>query len=366
MHGTLKTTRFIAALFVLATVACHSTDDGGRSSDRDAEDAVSVDRSVALDPDVSTNQDAARDPVPDLVPDAALDSTVDRAESDPDVPPEPDTIDDTAPIDVGELSVCDRWNTDRAFRSEGSWSGSVAGCDPGTVSDEGLDNALRQVNLYRWLADLPPVEYAAEFNARAQACALLMDANDAITHSPPSSWTCYNETAAQAAGASSISMAPGVQSVDHYMVDRGNPTTLGHRRWILSDWLNSLGLGSTNQASCMYFDSVFGGAGGWTAWPPPGEFPLQAGADPWATIDDTGWSIQSDNISFTSAEVTIEADGADLPVTVASLLQNYGSGSAISIIPDGWQMRADTTYSVSVTGLSVDIEYDVSVVDCSR
>jgi len=348
-------------LFLL--FACHSTEDGGATNDRDAADTELLDRAAEPDPDMIVDRDRSND--------AAIDTAIDVTQDDPDAEPEvlddPDIAVETTPIDVAEeVGVCERWNADRGSRSEGSWSGSAAECDPGTVSDEGLDNALRQVNLYRWLADLPPVSHASEFNERAQSCALLMHANNSLSHNPPDTWTCYNETAAQAAGASSLSMAPGVVSVDHYMVDRGNPTTLGHRRWILSDWLAALGLGSTSRASCMYFDSVFGGSGGWTAWPAPGVFPIQAASDEWATLDDTGWSIQSDNIDLGSAEVTIETEGTELSVTVETLLQNYGSSSAISIIPNGWRMQADTTYSVTVSGLSTEIAYQVSVVDCSR
>ena len=33
--------------------------------------------------------------------------------------------------------------------------------------------------------------------------------------------------------------------------------------------------------------------------------------------------------------------------------------------PDGWPTEAGRTYSVSVTGIPMEINYDVSVVDCA-
>jgi hypothetical protein len=94
----------------------------------------------------------------------------------------------------------------------------------------------------------------------------------------------------------------------------------------------------------------------WTAWPPPGAFPLEATQDNWnRTIDDTGWSIQSDSIDLSSASVTIKLDGNPLPVSVTTLMSGYGSDDAISIIPQGWEIAAGNTYEVSVSGIETPL-----------
>jgi hypothetical protein len=54
----------------------------------------------------------------------------------------------------------------------------------------------------------------------------------------------------------------------------------------------------------------------------------------------------------------------DLPVSVTQLGSGYGSTYAISMIPMGWKTAAGTTYSVKVTGASMPIAYEVSIVDC--
>ncbi len=193
----------------------------------------------------------------------------------------------------------------------------------------------------------------------------MMDANNQLSHSPPQSWTCYTSDGAQAAGNSNIATTRGVAAVDLYMVDPGNPGTMGHRRWILSNGLGPIGLGSTTSYSCMW---VIGGSGGgnnpWTAWPPPGPFPIGAVSPSWSSIDDTGWTVQSDSISLNGAQVTITDGGNNRPVTVSNLAGGYGSSSAISMIPQGWNTTVGHTYDVSITGISSPISYQVEVVAC--
>ncbi len=277
-----------------------------------------------------------------------------------------DDDDDTGTPDHQEL--CDRWNGDRASLSEGSWSGSVGACNAGDISDEGRENALRIVNLYRWLANLPEVDHDASRNAMTQDCALMMHANGALSHNPPESWTCYTGDGASAAGNSNIATGPGVMAVDMYMADWGNETTMGHRRWILSNGLGPIGLGSTDGYSCMW---VLGGSGSgsnqWTAFPPEGPVPWQMMDCSYESTDSTGWTVQSDGISLGGAQVSITTDDdGELPVDVVDLAGGYGSTSAINILPQGWTSQPGVTYHVAVTGISPTIEYDVEMVDCSQ
>jgi len=262
-------------------------------------------------------------------------------------------------------SVCDRWLADRADLSEGSWSGAVSGCDPGDTAPPGRANALKLVNLYRFIAGLPPVDHDGTRDDKAQQCALMMHANGQLSHSPPPSWTCYLSDGAQAAGNSNIATTPGVAAVDLYMADPGNPATMGHRRWVLSNGLGPIGLGSTSSYSCMW---VLGGtaSGGntWTAWPSAGVFPVEAVNASFQSIDQTGWTLQSDTVKLSGAKVTITDAGNDRPVTVSGLSGGYGSSYAIRMLPQGWTTTAGHTYQVEVTSISQPISYSVQVVVC--
>jgi uncharacterized protein YkwD len=272
--------------------------------------------------------------------------------------------------DEGDRSpegTCARWNADTANMSEGAWSGNIQGCDAGDISEEGRANALRLFNLYRWLADLPAVATEPERNQQAQECALMMDANNSLSHEPPSNWTCYSETGAQGARTSNISSGPGVSSVSLYLIDGGNESTMGHRRIILSNWLGPIGLGSTGEggASCMQNIGGTGDAGKeWLAWPPPGAFPLQAYAGTWSSLGDTGWSIQSEDIDLSDSQVTVTSGGESLSVNTSVLTGNYGSTNGIRVDLNGWDVEAGQTYSVSVSG--TDIAYEIAIVDCDQ
>lgn len=262
--------------------------------------------------------------------------------------------------------LCARWKGDRADLSEGSWSGSVNGCNPGDISAAGRANALKLVNLYRFIAGLPEVTNDATRDQKAEACALMMTANNQLNHTPPMNWTCYSAAGAEAAGKSNIASTAGVSGVDLYMADPGNPTTIGHRRWILSGSLGPVGLGSTNSYSCLW---VIGGSGQgnqpYTAWPSAGLFPIQAISASFSSVDANGWTIQSDSMNLSGASVTITDGGQSRPVTVTQLLGGYGSTYAIRMLPQGWTSQAGHTYSVSVTGIAQPFNYDVEMVNCN-
>jgi hypothetical protein len=223
-------------------------------------------------------------------------------------------------------------------------------------------------NLVRWLADLPAVTTEESRNQQAQACALMMTANDQLSHEPPVNWKCYSEVGAQGARTSNISSGPGVASVLSYMVDDGNLTTFGHRRIILGNELGPIGLGSAgpNGSSCM---QNIGGKGtakkAWTAWPPPGPFPVQAYVDPYdRSLDTTGWSIQSKNIDLTRAQVSVSSGGQNKPVKVEQLTGDYGNAKAIRVAPDGWEAEVGAGYTVTVTGVATPISYEFQLIDC--
>src|SRR5436190_1687212 len=123
----------------------------------------------------------------------------------------------------GGGDVCTRWKADRADMSEGTWTGDVTSCTAGDIGAAARANALRLVNLYRWLAALPPVVTDPTKDAQDQACALMMRANNMISHTPPTTWTCYTADGNTAAGNSNVSSGRAVSSVDLYMGDNGNP-----------------------------------------------------------------------------------------------------------------------------------------------
>jgi len=300
--------------------------------------------------------------------DADADADADSdADSDADTDTDP-TVTTVSGYTVAELEMCARWTADRADMSEGSWSGNSGSCDAGGLSQTGIDNTVKLVNLYRWLAGQPAVVDDPGMNADAQECSLLMHANNRISHSPEPSWQCYSTQGANAAGASNLATTPAVAAIDLYMVDVGNYDTLGHRRWIIGNWIDPIGVGGTTDYSCLLVGGGDGsGSAEWTAFPGPGPFPLD-GMDlgGWSHVDETGWSIQSDSIDLAAATVTVtDEQGTDLAVSVKPLLDWYGSTHALSFVPLGWESQAGR-YDIQVTGLATPIDYEVTLVDCDN
>jgi hypothetical protein len=267
--------------------------------------------------------------------------------------------------DGGSEDVCVRWIADRVDLSEGDWNGNVDTCDAGEMDDAWRERSLRQVNLYRWMAGLPPVTTDPARDAQAQECALMMSANGGLSHQPPPDWNCYTSDGASGAYNSCIAGSAAVAAVDHYMIDYGNETTMGHRRWILSNSFGPTGIGSTNNRSCLWSMGGAGNAGlEWVAWPPPGRFPSEAVDPHTVDLDRGGWTFQSDYIDLQGSSVRITSDGEELPVVVNELFPGPGSAQAIRWIPDGWDTEVGKTYLVEILDASQAVSYEVEIVDC--
>jgi hypothetical protein len=265
--------------------------------------------------------------------------------------------------------ACARFNEDRKHFYEGSWSGSVNSCSAASMDLNWQERSLKMTNLYRWFADLPPLKLNPALNGEQQDCALIMHANGSLSHNPGPNWKCYTQSGATGAGNSNIATMPAVEAVDLYMLDPGNPQTMGHRRWILSNWIGQTAFGSTSGYSCMATVSGNGGTTGnkaWTAWPPQGFYPMGWHSMSWTNLDVNGWTVQSDAINLSGAKVKVTANGQDKAMKVYSLAGNYGSKYAINMLPQGWKTAPNTTYKVELTGISSPISYQFQTLDCSQ
>jgi hypothetical protein len=52
------------------------------------------------------------------------------------------------------------------------------------------------------------------------------------------------------------------------------------------------------------------------------------------------------------------------PMTMSQLTGRYGESNAIRLVPMGWDVAAGQTYSVSVTGTTMPINYEFTIVNC--
>ncbi len=334
-------------------------------------------------------EDATRDvgAVPDApgLGDATADTRPDTAE--PDVPDEPEVPDDPcAGVECGDHGSCDegtcaceqgyelrdgrcalydpgdpalrspdlvcsRWADEHPGRARQIWSGGN-GCEPGTIDPVAHEDAMRRLNLYRWLVGLEPAGFNLANQLACQKAAMMMDANNALSHTPPQNWRCYDPEGASAAGMSNLALgyANPADSIDGYIEDGGTPS-LGHRRWIFFPLLDAVGFGHRGRGGAMYaFGRTNRRSPAFVAYPPPGPVPVAAihGA----------WSFSKQGVG--NPQVTVTEVGTDraLRVTSSALQQGFGLDTVSFQI--GEQVRAGTTYRVQVGNTS----YETTPVGC--
>ena len=272
-----------------------------------------------------------------------------------------------------EQEVCQKWQEGHVVTTPSPLTASGQDCDAGTLKQGAINDTLARLNLFRWLSGLGPTADDAALNAGAQLCANLEAwwnfGSGGNPHSPPPSSKCYTAEGASFAGQSNIAWGSGhpAQSIDQYMEDWGNETTMGHRRWIVNPPLNPVGIGywetggQYGNAQCL---RVFGQSGNgpnppWVAVPNQGFVPRVVATWTWTFHGDMG-GVPNAQVSVLSVD-----DNTPLEVKILPLQQGFGK-AAISWVPVGWQAQAGKTYRVTVSGIGGgDVVYDVKPVNCN-
>ena len=270
-----------------------------------------------------------------------------------------------APIDAANRAeVVARWNDTYFDNTPFSWSGSIGGCAAGDTTEAFRDAVLRRLNYYRAMAGLPgDLKLDPSLSAKAQQAALMMDANNSLSHAPAPTWPCYSAAGAEAAGRSLLAYSNAARNVgllDNYMRDRGaNNAAVGHRRWILYPQLATVGTGDAPQANALWVIGP-GTTGSATsasviAWPPRGFVP-RALAEP-----TDRFSLACRSANFSAASVGVRTDtGEPVSVLVESRNDNgYGDNAIVWSIDTarspagGWDRgTADTRVDVEVGGVT--------------
>ena len=93
----------------------------------------------------------------------------------------------------------------RVWRRTGP--GRPSGCRPGRPSAASTRTIRDGVNFVRGLAGLSPVTFSKSLAAKAQKAALIMSANQTLTHAVPRSFKCYTKDGALAASKSNLYLA---------------------------------------------------------------------------------------------------------------------------------------------------------------
>lgn len=267
-----------------------------------------------------------------------------------------------------QAQVCEGWRRGHVITANPAFTKTPATCDQGILSRAGLDDTLARLNMHRWLVGLGPVSDDPAANDLAQKCALVSAWNPAgqQAHSPAPTSTCYTQGGAQGAGSSNIAWGNGTpeQAIDQWLIDNGNESTMGHRRWLLNPPLDPIGMGhyvgGNNYGSAACITVFSGGNPGpkpeWIAFPPPGFVPVE--------ITQWIWSVHGSIGGGNDAGVVRMRDGMAMPVSVRHMAGGYGQPT-LTLERQGWAPQVGETYQVTVTRpTATPITYDVSPVNC--
>lgn len=252
-----------------------------------------------------------------------------------------------------------------------SWTGSVVNGVAGQLGPDYQAAILARFNAFRYMAGLPDnVTLDTTYNDRAQAAALMMSANRALSHDPPPTWTYYTDAGHTGAASSDLFVGTsGTSAIDGYMSE-GAPA--GHRRWILYPPQSHIGIGDVPtpdgdypESNATYILGTFGTRPTvpFVAWPP-------AAYLPWQLIPNA-WSFALDGpADFSNATVSVLKDGVDQTVTIKSRGGGFGDPALEWTVSAASRTRttADVTYEVTIHGVKVngelhDYSYQTTVFD---
>lgn len=231
---------------------------------------------------------------------------------------------------------------------------------------------LRRINYFQAMAGVPDdITLNADYNALAQRVALMIAANQSISHNPPSSWRCYTAAGGAAANKSDLWISRfGANAVTGWIEDPGSPNSVaGHRRWLLHPPTQQMGIGSVHgtgpftTSAALYvqdphiFDAVPRPRDGFVAWPPPGFVP--------DTVVFPRFSFGIDGANFTNAQVAVTRNGNNVSVTRYAPANGYGINTLVWDI--GGTTNQPAEYHVTIRNVSGAprsvYEYDIHVFD---
>ncbi len=262
------------------------------------------------------------------------------------------------------------------------WQGDISLCEAGQTSDAYQTATRLRVNYYRAMAGVPAdITFDDTLSAKARDAALMMSANNSLSHYPTTDWPCHTPDGTEAAGNSNLALgSAGPVAVDNLMFDWGdNNAAVGHRRWILFPGTRIMGLGNveppkeSNYAPAQALWIVDQDA--WTrtrpvtrnpfvSWPPAGFLPR--------SLAPERWSFSCPNADFSRSTVTVRSAGETLATTLEPVMDGFGDNTLVWITERADQeVTGDTRYTVTIDNVGMEgktsrFEYEVILFDPAR
>ncbi len=259
------------------------------------------------------------------------------------------------------------WGTDSGME----WDGDYASGEPGTVSETWQEATRIRLDYFRSMAGISgELVLDEELSAMCREAALMMSANNALSHSPPENWLWWSGDGSEAARNSNLALGTtGAESVEGYMADFGASNyRVGHRRWILNPPSTVMGNGDVpgdpssglRSANALWVVPGPADPGAETrdpyvAWPPRGYVPVD--------FAYARWSFSHPGADFSAASVTLHSDGQQIPVRIEpGGTGNSGDSAIVWVAHDlgtasrePWPFKGqDQAVEVRITGVRIN------------
>lgn len=235
-----------------------------------------------------------------------------------------------------------------------NWTGSASDCRAGSASDTYDTATIESINWFRRMSGLDVVVEDSSASREAQHTALMMHAQNNLSHYPTSSWRCHTETGASTAAESNLTLGVvGPAGVIGQIEDPGaGNESLGHRRWLLFPELESVGVANTTRASVVRVLGEFGdreSESNWVSWPPPGFVPDETVFDRWS-LSYAGAS----SVDFSNTRVTVRENGRAVSSRLLPLSPGFGDPTlAWEVTGINPEAPGDVVYSVDVSNIII-------------
>jgi len=255
-----------------------------------------------------------------------------------------------------------------SFKSnELGWTGNVDNCVAGTISTIVQNKLLQRINYFRRMIGVEDqIIFDPLLNNKCQQAALIMEANDDLSHNPPSTWLCYNQVGYEAAGKSNLGLSSidFYNPIDGYIEDPGESNYfVGHRRFIFHSKAKIFGVGQTTNTNALWVHQLSSNPvnsiyNKFIAYPPAGYIPNSLVFD--------RWSFGIPDANFSGASVTVN----NTPVPIHSIEEGYADNTIV------WEPSAinrsnseDVFYNVQIRdvvladGSSKNYDYTIIIFD---
>lgn len=231
------------------------------------------------------------------------------------------------------------------------WTGNTGSCSAGRCSQATANAVINRINYFRRMVGLnDDCQMDTSFYQQEQEAALMLSANNQLSHSPASTWSCYTTGGYNGCASSNLALGyHSVNAINAFIFDDGSGNeAVGHRRWILHTNKKYFSYGSTSNAMALYVfrNTTNTAPPSFIAYPPKGYVPY--------SLVPARWSFSIPGAGFSSATVTMTGPGGtSIPVTIISRAVGYGDNSIVWTASGiNTSSTSDVAYTVTVSGIT--------------